>query len=86
MMKVLPICGKPRLNHLKIQKRKKLARIEYSDLILEEFRDTDLYSLNSSLKYFGSYSKPQRTITKFERQFIKERREIYYLSYIKTNT
>lgn len=59
---------------------------EYSDLILEEFRDTGLYSLNSRLKSFGSYSKPQRTITKFERQFIKERREIYYLSYIKTNT
>ena len=56
---------------------------EYIDLIFNEIRDLNLYSLKSRLKYFGSYMKPNKNITKFERQFINERREIYYLSYIK---
>ncbi len=57
---------------------------DYISIIMDEFRKSGLYSLNSYLKYFGSNTAPQKTTTKFESQFLKERREIYYLSYIKS--
>ena len=56
---------------------------EYIDLITEEFNDTGTYILKSRLAYSPGHTTPPKTITKFERQFINERREIYYLSYIK---
>lgn len=55
---------------------------EYIDLIRQEFNSTDLYILTSQLAYFSSQTSPLKSTTKFERQFIRERREIYYISYI----
>jgi tRNA (guanine-N7-)-methyltransferase len=56
---------------------------EYIDLITGEFSNTGSYILKSKLVYFSSRSTLLKTTTKFEREFIDQRREIYYLSYIK---
>jgi len=56
---------------------------KYIDLIIDEFKNTGSYILKSKLAYSPGHTTPLKTITKFERQFINQRREIYYLSYIK---
>jgi tRNA (guanine-N7-)-methyltransferase len=56
---------------------------EYIDSISGLFNDTRDYILKSKLVIFSKSSKLLRSTTKFERQFINQRREIYYLSYIK---
>ena len=56
---------------------------EYIDSISSLFNDTRAYMLKSKLAIFSKSSKLLRSTTKFERQFINQRREIYYLSYIK---
>lgn len=56
---------------------------EYIDSISGFFNDTRAYILKSKLVIFSKSSKLLRSTTKFERQFINQRREIYYLSYIK---
>ena len=56
---------------------------EYIDSISVLFNDTRAYILKSKLVIFSKSSKLLRSTTKFEKQFINQRREIYYLSYIK---
>lgn len=56
---------------------------EYIDSISGLFNGTRAYMLKSKLVIFSKSSKLLRSTTKFERQFINQRREIYYLSYIK---
>ncbi len=58
---------------------------EYIDSISVLFNDTRAYILKSKLVIFSKSSKLLRSTTKFEKQFINQRREIYYLSYIKYN-
>jgi len=56
---------------------------EYIDSITGLFNETDAYILKSKLVLFSGSSSILKTTTKFEKEFINQRREIYYLSYIK---
>lgn len=56
---------------------------EYIEVISETFREHGGFSLSAHLVYMAGYPLPIKTITKFEKDFINRRSDIYYMSYQK---